>query len=195
MDKPEHGILAIANISDCDDSHKFRFSRFKFPVYLMVYYNKLISDKELSMKVFLLQNVEKIGIAGEIIKVSDGYAQNFLLPKKLAVEITPFNEELYKKKIKQVENRKEVIASKTSMLAEKISTIKITLKRKMHDDGKLYGSISSAEIVDALAEKGVSVGKSQIELDKSIKAKGTYSVTIALSSKLKPAISLTVVPE
>lgn len=147
------------------------------------------------MKVYLLQNVEKVGMAGEIIKVSDGYAQNFLFPKKLAVEITALNEEFYKKREKQIEHRKEVIASKTSMLAEKIASIKLTLKRKMHDDGKLYGAINAAEIVDALAEKGVSVTKSQVEFDKSIKSKGSYNIVIALSSKLRPAITVTIVSE
>lgn len=147
------------------------------------------------MKVFLLKSIEKVGIEGEILEVSSGYAQNFLFPKKLAIEITPHNEGLFKKREKQIEQRKEVIATKTSMLAEKISSIKITLKRKMHDDGKLYGSINPAEIVTALAEKGVSVGKSQVELDKSIKAKGSYQITIALSSKLRPAITLNIIPE
>lgn len=147
------------------------------------------------MKVFLLENVEKVGIAGEIITVSTGYAQNFLLPKKLAVEITPHNEAVYKKREKQIEHRKEVIATKSSMLAEKIGAIKISLKRKMHDDGKLYGSINAAEIVDALAEKGISVTKSQVEMEKSIKTKGTYQVTIALSSKLRPSITVTITPE
>lgn len=151
--------------------------------------------REIIMKVFLLENVAKVGIAGEIITVSTGYAQNFLLPKKLAVEVTAHNEAMYKKREKQIENRKEVIATKTSMLAEKISAIKISLKRKMHDDGKLYGSISAAEIVDALAEKGVSVSKSQIEMDKSIKTKGTHTITIVLSAQLRPTISLSITPE
>lgn len=147
------------------------------------------------MKVFLLKDVPQVGIAGEMLKVSDGYANNYLLPKKLAVEITTSNESFYKNKEKQVEHRKEVISSKTSMLAEKISSIKLTLKRKMHDDGKLYGSINSLEIVEAMAEKGVSISKSQVEFDKSIKEKGNYDVIIKLSSKLKPVVKVSVLPE
>jgi len=147
------------------------------------------------MKVFLLKDVERVGLAGEIIKVAEGYAANFLIPKKLAVEITPSNEKMYQSKIKVVEHRKEVVATKTSMLAEKISAIKLTLKRKMHDDGKLYGAVGANEVVDLLAEKGFGIGKSQVDFDKSIKEKGTYQVTIKLSSKLQSKISLTVVPE
>lgn len=147
------------------------------------------------MKIFLLKDVEKVGLAGEVIKVSDGYAMNFLFPRKLAVEITVQNENFYKNREKQVENRKVVISSKSSMLAEKINSIKLTIKRKMHDDGKLYGSINPAEIVELLAEKGVSVTKSQVEIDKAIKAKGSFDVTIKLSSKLKSTVKLNIVPE
>ncbi len=147
------------------------------------------------MKVFLLKDVEKVGLSGEILKVSDGYAVNFLFPRKLAVEINGDNEKFYKNKEKQVEHRKEIISSKTSMLAEKINSIKLTLKRKTHDDGKLYGSINSAEIVELLAEKGVSVSKSQVEMDKAIKSKGNFDVIIKLSSKLKSTVKLSIIPE
>jgi len=147
------------------------------------------------MKVYLLKDVEKVGMAGEVIKVADGYGQNYLLPRKLGIEVTAANESFYKKKEKQIEHRKEVINSKTSMLAEKISSIKLTLKRKMHDDGKLYGAVAPSEIVEALAEKGVSVTKSQVEFNKSIKVKGNHEVIIKLSSSLKPTISVTIVPE
>jgi large subunit ribosomal protein L9 len=147
------------------------------------------------MKVYLLKDVPKIGMAGEVLKVADGFGQNFLIPRKLAVEVTPQNENFYKQREKIVEKRKEVIETKTSMLAEKINSLKLTLKRKLHDDGKLYGAVNPSEIVELLAEKGVSITKSQVEMDKSIKSKGSYDVTIKLSSKLKPSIKLTIVSE
>jgi large subunit ribosomal protein L9 len=147
------------------------------------------------VKVFLLKNVERIGIAGEILKVSDGYAQNFLFPKKLAVQVTPSNEKYYEGKIKQVENRKEVIASVTSMLAEKIKATALVLKRKTHDSGKLYASIAPSEVADLLTEKGISVSKSQVYFDKSIKTTGSYDITIKLSSRLQPVMKLKIVSE
>ena len=147
------------------------------------------------MKVFLLKDVERVGLAGEIIKVAEGYAANFLIPRKLGVEVTPANEKQFQSKIKVVEHRKEVVATKTSMLAEKINAVKLTLKRKMHDDGKLYGAVGAHEVVDLLAEKGFGIGKSQVNFDKSIKEKGTYQVTIKLSSTLQSKVSLSIVPE
>ena len=145
------------------------------------------------MKVFLKKDVEKVGMAGEILKVSDGYARNFLLPRDIAVEITPHNEAQFKNKVKEIIQRKEVIETKTSMLAERIKSITIMLKKKMHDDGKLYGAINAIEIVEALAEQGISISKSQVIFDKSIKSKGTHEAIIRLTSKLQAPVKIAVV--
>lgn len=150
-----------------------------------------------AIRVFLLQDVEKVGCAGEIVKVADGFAHNFLIARKLGLEVTEKNEKSFEKKIRVIEQRHEVVASQTSLRAERIKTIKLTLKRKTHDDGKLYGSISPAEVVDLLAAKGEIVGKSQIEFEggKLIKSTGTYEITVKLSSKLQPKIKLSVIAE
>jgi large subunit ribosomal protein L9 len=153
----------------------------------------VVSRKAFGMKVFLLKDVKQVGIQGEMITVSDGFAQNFLLPRKLAVQITPENEPFYKNKIRQVEHRKEVIASETSALAEKIKGTTITLRKRAHDGGKLYSSISPADIVDALSGKGISVAKKQVEFEKAIKEVGKYEVLIKLSTRLQPRINVTVV--
>ncbi len=147
------------------------------------------------MKVYLLKDVEKVGLAGEIIKVSDGFARNNLFPRKLALEVTPDKEGYFKAREKVVEKRQEKIATQTSMLAEKIKSLKLTLKRKLHDDGKLYGSVNPNEIVELLAQSGISVAKNQVEMEKSIKEKGNYEVTIKLSSRLQPKLNLSVVSE
>lgn len=146
------------------------------------------------MNIYLLKDIEKVGLAGEIVKVSEGYAMNFVLPRKFGVEVTKANEAFYKTKMKTVEHRKEVIESKTSMLAERIKNLRISLKHKSHDDGKLYGAISAQEIVEALAEKGVSISKNQVDFGKSIKEKGEHKVTIKLSSKLQPQVTVVVSP-
>ena len=147
------------------------------------------------MKVYLLKDVEKVGLAGEIIKVSDGFARNNLFPRNLALEVTPEKEEFFKKREKVVEKRQEKIATQTSMLAEKIKSTKLVLKRKLHDDGKLYGSVNANEIIDLLAAQGISISKNQVDIEKSIKEKGSYEVTIKLSSRLQPKLTLNVVSE
>lgn len=145
------------------------------------------------MKVFLLQNIEKVGLKNEIIKVSDGYAKNFLFPNKLGVEVTPANEKLYIGKLRQVENRAAVIESSSSLLADQISQLHLKLKKKMHDNDKLYAAISQGEIVDLLKEKNIAISKSQVIFDKSIKSKGNFEITIKLSSKLQPKFTLQVI--
>lgn len=147
------------------------------------------------MKVFLLKDIEKVGMAGQIITTTQGYASNFLIPKKLAIEVTPANEAAIASKVKVVEHKKEVVESKTSMMAQRIKSTEVVIARKLHDAGKLYGSIAPSEIVDALAQKGIMVGKSQVEIDKSIKAKGVYSVNIRLTSKLSSSLTVKVVEE
>ena len=153
------------------------------------------TERVTTMRVFLLKDVEQVGMSGEIVKIADGFAVNFLFPRKLAVEVTEKNEGSFAKRLKTIEKREEVVATKTSMLAEKIKALELVLKRKMHDGDKLYGSISPQEIVDLLAQKGVVVSKSQVILDKSIKSKGTHTVIIKLSSKLQPAVTLKIVAE
>jgi large subunit ribosomal protein L9 len=147
------------------------------------------------MKVYLIQDIEHVGFAGEMIKVKDGYAKNYLLPRKLAKEVTLANEHLFAKRVREVENRKQALESKTSMMAEKINQIELTLKRKMHDDGKLYGAVGAHEIVELLAEKGIKVSKNQVIFGKSIKERGTYDVKVKLSNTLKPQVSLKVMAE
>lgn len=147
------------------------------------------------MKVYLLKDVPQVGIAGEMLKVSDGYGMNFLLPRKLAVKVTPQNESFYSSKVKTVKDRKKAIATETSMHAEKIKGLVVTVKRPSHDDDQLYAAISPKEVVDALAEHGIKISKSQVQFDKNIKKKGTFDVTIKLSSRLKPTLKLKVVGE
>lgn len=144
------------------------------------------------MKVYLLQDVSKIGFAGEIIKVADGYAKNFLFPRKLGIQVTNQNEKFYQSKVKNVEHRKEALASEQSMFSEKISHLKLTLKKKLHDDNRLYASVNASEVVDLLAEQGIKITKSQVKFDKSIKKAGEHKVTIKLSSKLQPQLTLKV---
>ena len=144
------------------------------------------------MNVFLLKDIVQVGLKDEIIKVSDGYAKNYLLPNKLAIEITKGNEKAYREKSRKVENRVAIIESTSSVLGDQISKLNLKLKKKMHDGDKLYAAISQNEVVDLLKENSVSVSKSQVVFDKSIKAKGTFEVTIKLSSKIKPKFILQV---
>lgn len=144
------------------------------------------------MKVYLLKNVPKVGLAGEIIKVKDGFAKNFLFPQKAAKEVTKGNAAFLESKAKVVENRKEIISSEKSALSVLVQNTKITLKHKIHDNDKLYAAVNATEIVEALAKKDIKISKSQVKFKKSIKTKGTHKVVIKLTSKLQPELTVQV---
>jgi large subunit ribosomal protein L9 len=144
------------------------------------------------MKVFLLQDVENIGMAGQIVTVTDGYAANFLFPRKLAQKIVPGSESSFIQKIKKAEVNAQALSSKIAMLAEHLKKTKITIAKRVHDDGKLYGSVSADEIVDGLKTKGFTVNKKQVVFGKTIRTIGEHGVTIKLSSKLTPEIAVVV---
>ncbi len=145
------------------------------------------------MKVFLLKDVAKIGMAHEMVNVADGYAINYLIPRKLAVEVRPGNETGFKKRQRHLDKRREVIETHSSMLAERIKSLKLKLRKKVHDNDKLYGAIAPSEIVDLLAGKGIPISKNQVMFNKSIKKAGDHAVMIKLSSRLQPTFTLTVV--
>ena len=143
------------------------------------------------MKVFLKKDIEKIGFANQIVSVKEGFARNFLIPQDLAIEITPLNEDSLAKRVKTVEYKKESISTATSMLAEKIKQLSLTLKKRAHNNGELYGSVNASDIADLLAAQGISVGKNQIITEK-IKREGSYQVTVQLSTRLQPTFKLTI---
>lgn len=145
------------------------------------------------MLVYMLKDVEKIGMAGQVIKVSDGYAKNFLVPRKLALKVEEGNKKFFEQKTKKLNLDAKALGSKVAMVAEKIKNLHLTLKKKAHDEGKLYGAVSADEVVDLLKEKEIAINRKQVEFSKSIRAEGEHKVIIRLSSKLKPELTLKVV--
>ena len=145
------------------------------------------------MQVLMLKDVEKVGMVGQSVKVSTGYAVNYLIPKKLAMKLGKNEVVLHQVKVETQKVEKQTLNSKAAMLAERIKSIHITIKERVHDDGKLYGSVGASEIVDLMKEKDIHINKKQVEFDKSIRAVGEHKVTIKLSSKLKPQLTLKVV--
>ena len=130
------------------------------------------------MKAILLEDVNKLGYIGDIIDVKNGYFRNFLLPRKLAMKANPQN-------VKIIGNRKKILRrlavkeiDKAKELAEKLESISIKVSLKAGEDGKLFGSVTAAEIADKLKDSGFEVDKKKIELPESIKRLGMYTVNI-----------------
>jgi large subunit ribosomal protein L9 len=145
------------------------------------------------MKVILLEDVKKLGKKGELIEVKQGYAQNFLIPRKLALIANDANLKTYEttkkqQKIKEAHDREEALE-----IAKKLETEKLIIKTKCGETGKLYGSITSQNIADEISKKfKVELDKRKIELPHPIKELGKYQVKAKLfhgvSAKLKVEI-------
>lgn len=145
------------------------------------------------MKVVLLQDVKSQGKKGELVNVSDGYARNFLLPKKLAVEADAdvMNDIKNKEASKQ---HKEMLEKKAATeLAEKLKTVVVKFKMEHGADGRLYGSITAKDIADELLKQhNITVDKRKLSLNEAIKAYGNYSVPVKLYTDIGGNITVVV---
>jgi large subunit ribosomal protein L9 len=145
------------------------------------------------MEVILRQAVENLGKPGEVVKVSNGYARNYLLPRGVAFEATPGN----LKRIQQERNRLEAAENErrgaAQGLAEKLEQVQLTFSSRVGDEGKLFGSVTSADIAQQLEAQGFHVEKRQIDLHEPIKALGVYRIPIRLHADVKPEIRVWVI--
>lgn len=146
------------------------------------------------MKVILQQEVKKLGKKGEIIEVSEGYARNYLLPQKLAIPATNSNVNTVKLQ-KDAESRKQQrILDEAKVLAAQLAKVEVTIGVKMGEGGRLFGSVTSKDIADALlAEHKLEMDKRKIELKDSIKALGTYPVTIKIHPEVSAQIQVHII--
>lgn len=147
------------------------------------------------MKVILRADVEKLGKRGDIVKVADGYARNYLLPKGLALKETSSNLKLFEEEkkllaVKQVKEKAEAEA-----IAEKIKQISITIVKKVGENEVLYGSVTSAEIADLLIKEGIEIDRRKIEIDDPIKTTGIFNIPIKIHPEVTAELKVWVVKE
>lgn len=145
------------------------------------------------MEVILMEDVKSLGKKGEVVKVSDGYARNFILPKKLGVEATKQN--LYELKVQKdaEDRRKQEILTEARELAKKLEKSTVNLKIKAGEGGKTFGSISTKEIAAELNEQtGLGLDRKKIQLSEPIKNAGSYTVEVKLHPKVTATLKVVV---
>jgi large subunit ribosomal protein L9 len=147
------------------------------------------------MKVILRDDVKSLGQMGEVVNVADGYARNFLFPKKLAVEANTKNLKEFEHNKKVINERASKVKATVKSLADKLSAVSLTIKAKTGEDDRLFGSVTNMNIADALAAEGFDIDKKKIVLDEPIKRLGEYSVSIKLHSELSAEVKVHVVQE
>lgn len=144
------------------------------------------------MDVILLERVEKLGAIGDVVKVKDGFARNFLLPRKKALRANEANKKVFEA------NRERIVADNAARRtdseaeAKTLEGVSVTLIRQSSNTGQLYGSVAVRDLVEALVADGHKVDKSQIVLDRPIKAIGLYDVKVALHPEVAVTVKVNV---
>ena len=144
------------------------------------------------MDVILLERVEKLGAIGDVVKVKDGYARNFLLPNKKALRSNEANRKVFESNRAKIESDNAARRSDAETEAKTFNDATVTLIRQASNTGQLYGSVAVRDLVDALVADGHKVGKSAIVLDKPIKAIGVYTVKVALHPEVSVSVKVNV---
>ena len=145
------------------------------------------------MKIILKEDVEKLGAAGELVTVKDGYGRNYLIPQKKAVLATKgaIDElELMKTRAAQ---KAELTVQDAKELATKIESTSLTISVKTGEDDKIFGTVTNVQIADALEEKGIEVDRRNVSIDGDVKLLGEYTATVSLLGDLKPKAKFWVV--
>lgn len=147
------------------------------------------------MQVILKKDIPKLGKAGDVVTVKDGFARNYLIPKGLAILAN-------QRTLKALERERKIIIAKAEKerkraqsLAEKLQGLTLTLYRRVVEEGRLYGSVSALDIVKALSEKGFEIDKSQVLLEEPIKSVGIYEINLKVGGDLIVPIKVEVIEE
>ncbi len=145
------------------------------------------------MKLLLSEDVKNLGLAGDVVSVANGYGRNYLLPRHLAVEVTPAN-------LKRIEEMKKVRAVREldrikdfRTVAERIAALDVTVKERVSESDVLYGSVHAKQLADALAAEGIVVETDMVRLDEPIKTIGVHRVKIRLHPEVEAELKVWVV--
>lgn len=147
------------------------------------------------MEVILRDHVDNLGQRGEIVKVADGYARNYLLPRKLALPATDANKKWIERERKNVDMRESEERASMQAFATRLSAIEVKVARKVGENEHLYGSVTNADIADALAAQGIEIDRRKILLADPIKAIGESTVPVKLHRDVTAQIKVHVVKD
>jgi len=147
------------------------------------------------VKVILINDVETLGKSGELKDVTDGYARNFLIPRKMAVPAAGGAFRAWQHDIASREDKRKKERAEAEIAAQRIGSTTLTMGVKVGEGGKLYGSITAKEIAEALARRGIVVDRHKVDLDEPLKMLGTYKVAIKVLSGMTPEVTIVVEPK
>lgn len=149
----------------------------------------------MSIEVLLMAEVKDLGVEGDVVRVADGYARNYLLAKKLAAPVTQATQRKLAKMQEKREESKKHDLLEASQKATELANISVTIPVKVSEGEKMYGSIGAAEIVEAVKSQGVELERSSVVLDEPIRELGVYDIKIQLHSEIETAVKVWIVEE
>lgn len=144
------------------------------------------------MEIILQEDVEKLGNRGQVVTVKDGYARNYLLPRKLAITASPSNMKRLEKMRAAFAKKEATERESAQQQAAQLATVKLVLSRKAGENDQLFGSVTSGDIADALKAQGYEIDKRKIQLTDAIKTVGEFSVTLKLYRDVTATVQLVV---
>jgi ribosomal protein L9 len=147
------------------------------------------------MQVILRADVENLGRLGDVVTVKPGYGRNYLLPQGMAMAASKANLKVFELERKKLQARMDELRSTANSLAERIRATSLTIIMRVGENNKLYGSVTSAVIADALAEKGIEVDRRRVILDAPIRTLGAFPVRVRLHADVLAEFTVTVSPE
>ena len=147
------------------------------------------------MEVILREHVESLGRRGDVVKVAEGYARNYLLPRKLALPVTDHNKRQIDRERKAAEARDIEEKSGAEAIAVRLSQLEVEIRRRVGENDTLYGSVTSADISQALKDKGFDVDKRKIVLTEPLKALGQSTVPVKIHREVTAQVKVKVVPQ
>ncbi|MGC8634168.1 MAG: 50S ribosomal protein L9 [Candidatus Limnocylindrales bacterium] len=147
------------------------------------------------MKVILIGDVDKIGKSGELKDVAEGFARNYLIPRKLAVPAAGGAYRAWQHDIASREEKRRREREEAEVIANRVNSTTLTMGVKVGEGGKLYGSITAKDIADALGRRGIVVDRHKVELEDPLKALGTYKVAVKVYTGMTPEVTVVVEPK
>ena len=147
------------------------------------------------MEVILREHVDNLGRRGEIVKVADGYARNFLLPRKLALLATDANKQRIERERAKFEAHEAEERKTAEAMAARMTNVEVEIRRRVGETEVLYGSVTTSDIADALAAKGFEVDRRKIQLQEPLKKLGDVDVAVRLQRDVTATVKVKVLPE
>ena len=147
------------------------------------------------MKVILTSDVDNLGAAGDVVKVKNGFARNYLIPRGFALEATPGNLKEHNEVLRQTAHKLEKVRNDAEALAKRLDETEITIPARAGEENRIHGTITTQQIAAALAERGLEIERKNISFKEEIRALGVYTATVKVHADIEGELKVRVVPE